>query len=72
MNLVHEATRISHFLNRREEAAEGNDDDILADIGLTYSVEEVPAHEPDDEDISSRNNTLFFSTQKIRNEIFSA
>jgi hypothetical protein len=41
MNQIHDAMRISTFLNPREEAVVDNDEDILADIVLAHSVNEA-------------------------------
>jgi hypothetical protein len=50
MNQIHDAMRIGHFLNPEEEVVEDADGDILADIVLTYSVDEARADDVDDEE----------------------
>jgi hypothetical protein len=49
MNRVHDAMRISAFLNPQEEAVVDDDEDILADIILAHSLDEARAYETDEE-----------------------
>jgi hypothetical protein len=42
MNQIHDAVRISLFLNLREEGVEDKDEDIFADIIPAHSVEDSP------------------------------
>ncbi len=51
MNRVHDAMRISTFLNLLEEFVVDDDDDILADIVLAHSVDEPQAYETDEESL---------------------
>ncbi len=49
MNEIHDAMRISQFLNRLEEVIEDDDEDILADIVLAHSIDESRSYETDEE-----------------------
>jgi hypothetical protein len=49
MNEIHDAMWISQFLNPLEEAVEDDDEDILADIVLAYTLDESRTYETDEE-----------------------
>ncbi len=49
MNEIHDAMRISQFLNPVEEVVEDDDEDILADIILAHSLDEARSYETDEE-----------------------
>ncbi len=49
MNEIHDAMRISQFLNPLEEVVVDDDEDILADIVLAHSIDEALTYETDEE-----------------------
>jgi hypothetical protein len=49
MNEIHDAMRISQFLNPLEEVVVDDDEDILADIVLANSIDEARTYETDEE-----------------------
>ncbi len=46
---IHDAMRISQFLNPIEEVVEDDDEDILADILLDQSLDEARSYQIDEE-----------------------